>query len=288
MHAVFEKFIDESHARNVDNVARTESYLELYAHTRGKGTELPWLFMAHMVSRNAGYLMSDLARTLADERTPRTPSVVGVIENVMALLERANYLIFHDAWHHVLAHLLGRTGEPTGHTPAFMRAAWLRYEVAVKRAHPGTPGATPGATIDRALERALVMDLVHNEQHFIERRVVQNPRYAAGLATIEMIEREGREKPIHFPIGDVEIRVGGFFDLTRRITTGARIYDEILADRGRRDALYVWARSNPHTGSRAVYGGKPTPGVREAWPIARVRALVPDIHGPPEPDPTYP
>ncbi len=281
MHAVFERFLEEIHARNVDNVARTDSYLELYAHTRGAGHELPWLFMAHMVSRNAGYLMSDLARTLTDARTPRTPSVVQVIETVMALLERANYLIFHDAWFHVLGHLLGRTAE-AGRTPAFMRAAWLRYEHAAVRA------------IDRALERALVMDLVHNEQHFIERRVVHHPRFAAGLATIEMIEREGREKPIHFPIGPApnspnsEIRVGGFADLTRRITTGARIFDEVLADRGRRDALYVWARSHPHTGSRMVYGGKPGPTVREAWPVARVRALAEDIHGPAEPDPTYP
>jgi hypothetical protein len=284
MHAVFEKLLEEIHARNVDNVARTESYLEAYAVTRGHGAELPWLLMAHMVSRHAGYLMSDLGRTLADARTPKTTAVIGIIENVMALLERANFLIFQDAWFHVNQHLLGRSAEP-GRTPQFMRAAWLRYEAASARA--------PGA-VDRALERALVMDLVHNEQHFIERRVVQDPRFAAGLATIELIEREGREKPIHFPVATHEIRVGGFADLTRRITTGARIFDEVLADRARRDTIYVWARSHPHTGSRLDYGGKPGPSVREAWPVARVRALPivggvgADLHGPAEPDPTYP
>jgi hypothetical protein len=284
MHAVFERFLEEKHARNVDNVTRTESYLELYAHTRGLGHELPWLFMAHMVSRHAGYLMSDLGRTLADERTPKTEVVVAVIENVMALLERANFLIFADAWTHVLRHLLGRSADP-GDTPQFMRSAWLRYEATAQR----------GGAIDRTLERALVMDLVHNEQHFIEQRVVNHPRFAAGLATIELIEREGREKPIHFPVTTHEIRVAGFADLTRRIAAGARIFDEVLADRARRDQIYVWARHHPHTGSRTVYGGKPGPTVREAWPVGHVRRLLPrdgsgafDLHGPAEPDPTYP
>ena len=281
MHAVFERFLEQKHARNADNVTRTESYLELYAHTRGLGHELPWLFMAHMVSRHAGYLMSDLGRTLADERTPKTEVVVSVIENVMALLERANFLIFADAWTHVLLHLLGRSADPGGDTPQFMRSAWLRYETALKR----------GAAIDRTLERALVMDLVHNEQHFIEQRAVNHPRFAAGLATIELIEREGREKPIHFPITTHEIRVAGFADLTRRIAAGARIFDEVLADRGRRDQIYVLARAHAHTGARTLYGGKPGPPVREAWPVERVRRLLgerADLHAPAEPDPTYP
>jgi hypothetical protein len=281
MHAVFERFLEQKHARNADNVTRTESYLELYAHTRGLGHELPWLFMAHMVSRHAGYLMSDLGRTLADERTPKTEVVVSVIENVMALLERANFLIFADAWTHVLHHLLGRSGD-AGATPQFMRAAWRRYEAAALR----------GGAIDRNVERALVMDLVHNEQHFIERRVVHEPRFAAGLATIELIEREGREKAMHFPVVTHEIRVAGFADLTRRIATGARIFDEVLADRGRRDQIYVWARAHDHTGARTVYGGKPGPTVREAWPAERVRRLLApgfaDLHAPAEPDPTYP
>lgn len=280
MHAVFERFLEEAQARNTDNVTRTESYLELYAHTRAEGRELPWLFMAHMVSRHAGYLMSDLGRTLADARTPKTEVVVSVIGNVMALLERANFLIFGDAWFHVLQHLLGRSDAP-GPTPQFMRAAWLRFERGVARG-PGHGGH------DRALERDLVMDLVHNEQHFIDRRVVHDPRFAAGLATIELIEREGREKPVHFPVVSHEIRVGGFADLTRRITAGARIFDEVLADRGRRDQIYVWARHHPHTGARTVYGGKPGPTVREAWPSVRVEALLSGIHGPAEADPTYP
>jgi hypothetical protein len=266
-------WLAELDERNVDNVARTESYLALYRLTREHPPELPWVFMAHLVSRNAGYLMTDLRRFLDDSRTPA--EAYPALENLFSLLERANYLIFWDAWHHVLYHLLGRTGELSpGRTPEFMRGAWRRYEGA--------------GAMSAEVERRLVLDLVHNEQNFIERRVVHHPRFTAGLVSIELIEASGREKPIHFPLGGAEIRVGRFADLAQRISIGQRIFDEVLADRGQRDALYEWALEHPHTGSRAVYGGRPGLGLREAWPVAAVRAAYEDIHAAPEPDPLYP
>jgi hypothetical protein len=61
--------------------------------------------MAHLVSRNAGYLMSDLARQI--ERGT-DPALAEAMRKLFLLLERANWLIFHDAWHHLLHHLTGR------------------------------------------------------------------------------------------------------------------------------------------------------------------------------------
>jgi hypothetical protein len=190
----------------------------------------------------------------------------------MALLERANFLIFHDAWHHVLHHLLGRTGElASPRTPRYMIDAWERHE---RRAGDG--------------ERELVLDLVHNEQHLIERRAVHHADLAPGLRLLQWIELSGREKPLHFPIdGTPAITVGGFAQVERRIAAGARIFDEVLADRDRRAALLAWARAHPHTGSRTIYGGQAGPTIREAWPIDRVRGLWSAVHAPPEPDPLY-
>jgi hypothetical protein len=192
----------------------------------------------------------------------------------MALLERANFLIFHDAWHHVLHHLLGRTDQlRSPRTPRFMIETWRRHERAA----------------DQDGERALVLDLVHNEQNLIERRVVHHDELAPGLRLLEFIERSGREKPMHFPAdGAPAITVGGFAHLERRIATGARIYDEVLAEPARRAALLAWAQAHPHTGSREVYGGKPGPAIRQAWPAVRVRALWSGVHAPMEPDPLYP
>jgi len=259
--------LDELDERNRDNVARTAAYLELYAWTRAHGRELPWVLMAHLVSRNAGYLMSDLARM--SDRPDTDASVADATRTLFLLLERANWLIFHDAWHHVLSFLLGRALE-SPRVPRYMIDAWARH------------AAAPD-------ERRLVLDLVHNEQNLIERRAVHHPHLAAGARLLALIEASGREKPLHFALPDAPaITVRGFAQLERRIEAGRRIYDEVIADRGRRDALFAWAIEHPHTGSRAIYGGKPGPAVRDAWPLETVRAMWPAIHAPIEPDPLYP
>jgi len=270
------RWLDELDERNADNISRTASYLELYAWTAAAGRELPWLLMAHLVSRNAGYLMSDLARALDGTQEKGTdPALAGAMASLMTLLERANFLIFHDAWHHVLHHLAGRTEALSGpRTPRFMIDAWRRHE---------------RGPDDHDGERQLVLDLVHNEQHLIERRAVHHPHLAPGLRLIDVIERSGREKPLHLPVdGAPAITVGGFARLERRIAAGARIFDEVMADRARREVLFSWAQAHPHTGSRAVYGGRPGPAIRQVWPVARLRVMWNSVHSPIEPDPLYP
>ncbi|MBA3542700.1 MAG: DUF2515 family protein [Deltaproteobacteria bacterium] len=269
----FRASLDE---RNVDNVARTASYLELYAWTRRNPPDLPWIFMAHLVSRNAGYLMTDVARRIA---AATDPMLADAMRNLFVLLERANFLIFHDAWHHVCAHLAGDTASlAPPRTPAFMCDAWRRYEAA------GAPSP--------ARERALVLDLVHNEQHLIEHRAVHHPELAPGLRLLFLIEATGKERPLVFPWPDAtpppEIRAGKFAVVERRIATGTEIFDRVLADHARRAAMFDWARAHPHTGSREVHGGPAGPGVREVWPVALVRTLWRDIHAPPAPDARYP
>ena len=246
---------------NRDNVTRTAAYLEFYGHTvEREARDRPWLLMAHLVSRNAGYLMSDLAR-------PRAGVPVDALRELFLFLERANFLIFADAWEHVLRALAGLPHD--ARTPRFMRDAWAREL------------ATPD-------ERRLVLDLVHNEQHFIERRVVHAPRFEMARQMVAFIEASGREKPIALPLSAVEIRVGGFADIVKRIDTGRRIFDEVLADRDRRRAIYEWALAHPHTGDRALIGGRASPPIVDAWPLATVLALDPAIHAPAEIDPSYP
>jgi hypothetical protein len=272
---------DELDERNRDNVSRTESYLELYAWTRARSHDLPWLLMAHLVSRNAGYLMTDLAARIDGLRDPM---LVAATTKLFVMLERANFLIFHDAWHHVCAHLLGESASLVPpRTPLFVCDAWTRYESACART--GAPSAQ--------LERALVMDLVHNEQHFIEHRAVHHRELLPGLQLLQIIEALGQERSLILPWPDraayaPRIRVGDFASVTRRIAAGARIFDAALADRARRDAMFAWALERPHTGSRAAYGGRAGPALRDVWPVERVRALWPDVHAPPEPDPDYP
>ncbi len=259
------ELLDSIDARNEDNVARTASYLELYRYTVDNPPDLPWVLMAHLVSRNAGYWMTDLAR-----RIEARPEQAPALERLFLLLERANFLIFHDAWFHCVTYLRdGADALPSGRVTRYVREAWSRYAVAPD-------------------ERALVLDLVVNEQNFIEHRVVRAERFALGMSTIDFIEASGRERPIALPETDAAITVGGFRDIDKRIRTGERIFDEVLADRARRARIFAWAEAHPHTGDASVAGGRASGGLREAWPVARVRSLDVTIHTEPAPDPHWP
>lgn len=258
-------FLDTLDERNRDNVARTESYLELYRYTVDHPPALPWVLMAHLVSRNAGYWMTSLAR-----RIERRPEQAPALENLFLLLERANFLIFHDAWFHCVTYLRdGPEGLPPGRVTAYVREAWTRF------------AKEPD-------ERRLVVDLVVNEQNFIEHRVVRAERFALAMSMIDVIEASGRERPIALPDTDAAITVGGFRELDRRIRTGERIFDEALADRARRDRIAAWAEAHPHTGDAAVAGQEATHELRDAWPVARVRSLDETIHDAPVSDPHWP
>lgn len=270
---------DERDARNLDNVSRTESYLELYEAARAWGFELPWTLMAHLVSRNAGMMMTDLAAAI---ESPRRIFQREALEELFCLLERANFLIFYDAWRHLLEHLARVTAsavtlarEPWFRAPRPVVAAYARYEAA------GARGA-----IDED-ERSLVMDLVQNEQNLIERRVVHAPGARRARALIAFFEGVGQERPMTFPIDGPPITVGDFASLARRIETGERISDAYLREPARREACRQHCAAHPHTGARSDFGGKPGPTLREAWPAAEVRRRWPHLARPPEPDPAW-
>jgi len=264
--------LDDIDARNGDNVTRTASYLELYAWTRENGPDLPWILMAHLVSRNTGYFLCELAERSETRRRKGDDASADAMVSLALLLERGNHIIFNDAWRHVIAHLRRRAGLaslPDSGTTQFMERAWERYE-------------RDGG------ERQLVLDLVHNEQNVIERRVVHHERFAPGLRVLQFIEMSGRERPLHFPsVRDPvpEIRVGGFAEIARRIEAGRRIFDEVVGPH--RDALFAWATEHPHTGSRAVTGGPDSPTIREAWPVHRFVERDALIHAPLGDDPLF-
>lgn len=264
--------LDDLETRNADNITRTQSYLELYAFTRTHGPELPWLLMAHLVSRNTGYLLGDLAARIEGRRKKGDEVSADAMTALVLLLERGNHVIFDDAWRHVIGHLRrvrGLSPLPEEASSVFMRDAWARYE-------------------REGGERQLVLDLVHNEQNVIERRVVHNERFGPGLRFLQLIELSGREGPLHFPnVAELpEIRVGGFAELARRIDAGKRIFDGVVGPH--RDALFAWSMEHPHTGSRAAYGDPETPRVRDVWPPAALRARDAAIHSPLESDPLFP
>jgi len=123
------KLLDEIKIRtfllNRNNITRTQAYLDIYLNH----PELHWAFLAHMVSRNAGWNMTDLKRH----------SLSGLmsfdrISVFFSFLEKGNHLIFEDAFPQLslyaegkkhnrdFTHLLGHLG-----VSSFMLPVWRLF-----------------------------------------------------------------------------------------------------------------------------------------------------------------
>ncbi len=90
---IIKEIKNETFLKNANNVTRTKAYLDFYC----SHPEIHWAFLAHMVSRNAGYHMTDLKGELLPSIIERKEA-----ENFFLFLERANAYIFHDAYPQLL------------------------------------------------------------------------------------------------------------------------------------------------------------------------------------------
>lgn len=239
-----EEILRETERHNRNNVTRTAAYLALYL----RRPELHWAFLAHMVSRNGGYQMTDLK----GEWLPRIMKSAET-ESFFQFLERANYLIFGDAYPQLLLYEKSRErGRPLFHLlPAFgvsrfMRVNWERYWRSGE-------------------EQDVTMALVVNEQNFIERRVVQHPDFQGVIGSFEFAAQTYLNlTQVLFPYhpftatGDSRLPLAGievdtFLPLVERIDMGRRLYAILFKNQEVHDGALRWAKETPHTGSRADY-----------------------------------
>ena len=228
-------------AANRNNVTRTAAYLDIYKRC----PELHWALLAHMVSRNGGWNMTDLCGDLIG----RTMEA-GERERFFHFLERANYLIFGDAYPQLLLYEASReAGRPLFHllpcfgVTRFMDLIWARFWEAND-------------------SELLTLALVVNEQNYIEERVVRHPHYAPVVESFEFTAQTLLNlTQVVFPFyqeGKQKLQLAGitvktFRSLAERIDTGRNLYAILF---GRKD-VYAgalrWAEETPHTASRADY-----------------------------------
>ncbi|AWB45884.1 hypothetical protein DCC85_17940 [Paenibacillus sp. CAA11] len=236
------------------NITRTEAYLGIYQAY----PELHWAFLAHLVSRNAGYNMSDL------KGGPAHPLLSSPDKShYYRFIERSNALIFQDAYPQLLLYQKSREAGrsyfhllPAFHVSRFMRPFWDRFWV------------------DRC-SALLSVGLIINEQNYIERRVVQHPFFQrqvtsrpsfrltgwAGLNQVvfPLPARTELPDPPEHPGGQkAEVRLAGrilsdFGSLSSRIGFGKHLYALLFGLKAVRDGTFSFAGSVPHTGSRADY-----------------------------------
>ncbi len=190
--------IDHRDIQNVNNPTRTNFYLHYWEWHK----EVSWSLLAHLVSRNAGYQMTDLYRykslsSLGGVVIPGPPVVSGVFDDLFGFLEAGNFLIFRDVFPQLAAYawskrllqngqgdhstaIFGLLSDPAFDVDPGVIVEWLEF-FAIARSTLDPSGSTPSpffagypnpATHPAVRRMSLV--LIVNEQCHIEPHLV-NP-----------------------------------------------------------------------------------------------------------------
>lgn len=235
----------ETEAWNRNNLTRTQAYWNVYRDF----PELHWALLAHMVSRNGGWSMTDLK----GEWLPRLmePDTAALH---FELLETCNALIFRDAYPQLklyaesrrrgspLFRLLPRLG-----VSAFMEPFWERFW-ADRNPVP------------------LTIALIVNEQNVIQAPVVEHPRFREHLLSTPIFRAQPwlQTTQIVFPLMRAKRKAGrplplagrvleNFSRLEERIGFGKGLYAMLFGYPRVLAGVAAFAEQTPHTGSRADY-----------------------------------
>ncbi|QHS24476.1 DUF2515 domain-containing protein [Virgibacillus sp. MSP4-1] len=153
-HEIITDIKEQTDKKNINNVERTKAYLKFYLNNR----EIKWSFLASMVSRNAGWNMTDLKtdtyKNLLSARMSR---------HLFITYERANWFIFSDAYPQLLIyHYSSRYKQPLFHllryfyVSTFMIDEWMHFWL-----HKN--------------EKRLLYAQIINEQNLIQKPVIEEP-----------------------------------------------------------------------------------------------------------------
>lgn len=239
-----ERIRKETEVWNRNNVTRTQAYWNLYSEF----PELHWALLAHLVSRNGGWSMTDLKGEwlpcLLDEDKAA---------DQFKLLETCNALIFRDAYPQLRVYAESRRAGaplfgllPTFGVSSFMSPFWERFWVT--RESP-----------------LLTVALIVNEQHVIQAPVVENSFFRErvfdlGFRMLPMLQENQLLFPLlqpgprkHSPLTLAGRVLEKFTNLDERIAFGKCLYGMLFGyPRVLTGAVYFAAKV-PHTGSRADY-----------------------------------
>ncbi|MCJ0931041.1 DUF2515 domain-containing protein [Virgibacillus halodenitrificans] len=248
---------------NKDNISRTKAYFNYYvAHP-----EIKWSFLASMVSRNAGYNMTDLwLSPFTNMLNKRERS------RMFMTYERANWLIFSDAYPQLLTYELSiYQNKPmfyllkNFHTSQFMINEWESF----------------WRTKD--LNR-LVKSLIINEQNVIQAPVIRQSFFRKHVFTSlpYLLQDFLMMNAAVFPgFSGVlyGIYVHDFSNLSKRIRIGKQLAS-ILFEPSIYHQAINFAKKCEHTGSRKDYEQyinvnlPAAPALRTIYPVIEHQDII--------------
>ncbi|PLR77275.1 DUF2515 domain-containing protein [Bacillus sp. V3-13] len=226
----------ETILRNKDNVSRTNAYFEFFKNH----PDIKWAFLASMVSRNAGWNMCDLEGPMLPHIIPKQ-----LRKRLFLAYERANWLIFHDAFPQLLLyHYSTKINSPMFHLLAFFRvSAFMEQE---------------WRTFWRERDQTrLLIAMIINEQNVIQQPVLLSPLYQNKVfhSLLFSFQDSFHFSSVLFPNKGGHLygaSVNGFRSVSKRIDLGKRLSSILFRD-DLFPAFYEFAETTPHTGSRSDY-----------------------------------
>ncbi|WP_226034722.1 DUF2515 family protein [Aquibacillus saliphilus] len=254
------KVTNNTQCFNIDNISRTQAYQTYFQ----RFPEIKWAFLASMVSRNAGWNMSDL-------ETPIFKSFLTerIRKQLFSTYERANWLIFSDAYPQLLLYQISKQlNKPMFDKLAcfavssFMIKEWYHFW-------------------HYKDEQRLMTALIINEQNVIESPVTTHPFYRKHvfLRWPYLLQDFFCLNAIVFPSRQgymFAYSVHDFANITKRITFGKKLAS-ILFNNKLHSLFYDFAIHTEHTGSRNDYENylkvnyqkkmQSTPILRTVYPI---------------------
>lgn len=232
----------ETEQHNVNNLTRTEAYLRFFS----KHKEIHWAFLAHMVSRNGGYSMTDLKSSLIGHFFDNKKSKI-----MFDFLERANALIFNDAYPQLLLYEKSKNENttyfhllPAFHISKFMIPIWNYF-------------------LSSSNSSLLTLALITNEQNYVEKHLMSSQTTKNNIFhTLPYVlqEKMGLTHVIfpykrypflrYYKLSGIEVHE--FSSVSERIQIGKQLYS-ILFSKQQYDSIYSFANYFSHSGSRSDY-----------------------------------
>ncbi|UFU01270.1 DUF2515 domain-containing protein [Radiobacillus kanasensis] len=248
---------EQTKLHNLDNITRTKAYQAFYK----KHPEIKWAFLASMVSRNAGWNMTDLHSPVFETILPKKTR-----KRLFSTYERANWLIFSDAFPQLILYSLSiKQNKPLFHhlcyfhVSSFMQKEWhLFWKIGD--------------------QSRLMTALIINEQNVIRNPVIQEPFYKKTVFNrIPYLFQDFLHmNAILFPNLHGRIFATDVFDfksVTKRIELGKRL-SAYLFHPELYQGVYDFAFHTPPTGSSQEYEqyqsnhhGVCTPRLRDVYPV---------------------
>ncbi|MFC0559929.1 DUF2515 family protein [Halalkalibacter alkalisediminis] len=254
---IHEQILKKTKQGNKDNISRTEFYEQFYK----RHPEIKWPLLAGIVSRNAGWNMTDLKskwfQTLLTNRYR---------DLLFQTYERANWTIFADAYPQLLWYEWVKSESYPNYdllnclgVSKFMQKEWKYYFE------------------NRDGER-LCTALIINEQHMIEETVMKNPLYRKKVfsSLLYILEEHAHMSYVIFPTVKGEVYglyVRNFKSVKARIWLGKQL-QQLLFHPFIHEDIYKFTIQTVPTGSRDDYEqfmnwstGNTSPILRDVYPV---------------------